>query len=245
MSSSESEDDKQIKKSKKFEESNKSEKSEMRQADKSQVEPDLYNSGQEIDPMIGQMPNQTDTTQEQSSNRADTEPHNIQEEQMKEETDEERTVFIKGLTIDITKTSAMRMTQRIGEIVGTLKAIQKSKDSLKVICMTMNDKIKLMNVKTLLGHTIIATEPFQLKRRFTQPSHLNRGIIFGVHKEITNEEMSMSIGLRAERILKKRGPNTITTEQMIVYCETELPPFVYDGWNRYKVSIYIPDPTHC
>ena len=58
--------------------------------------------------------------------------------------------------------------------------------------------------------------------------------------------MSTSIGRKAERILKKRGPNQIITEHMIIYCEYELPRFVYDGWSRYiTVSVYIPEPTRC
>ena len=156
------------------------------------------------------------------------------------------TYFVTELTTDITKANALRMTLRIEEIVGQLKVIQKSKDSLKVTCITKNDKIKLMNVKSLLGHTIIVTEPFQLKRTKAHTDVTPQsGDHIWVHREITNEEMSISIGLKAERMLKKRGPNIITTEQMIVYCESELPPFVYDGWNRFKVSVYIPDLTRC
>ena len=165
-----------------------------------------------------------------------------QHEPIIEETDEERTVYIKCLTTDITKTNPMRMTQQIEEITGKLKSIQKSKDSLKVICKTIHDKMKLLKVKSLQGHTAVITEPFSLKRKAAQASHLNRGIIFGVPKDITNDEMSTSIGRKAERILKKRGPNQIITEQMIIYCEYELPRFVYDGWNRYRVSVYIPEP---
>jgi len=92
---------------------------------------------------------------------------------------------------------------------------------------------KKTHAPSVLAHTTSKHAP-------SKTSHLNRGIIFGVPKDITNDEMSTSIGRKAERILKKRGPNQIITEQVIIYCEYELPRFVYDGWNRYITgSAYI------
>ena len=107
------------------------------------------------------------------------------------------------------------------------------------------DKRRLMEVTALLGHTVIMTEPYKMKRKHTVTNKMNRGIIFGVNKDISDEEMTMSIGLKAERIIKKKFGNTIHTEQMIVYCEGDLPPFVTCGWKRFRVSLYIPEPVRC
>ena len=57
--------------------------------------------------------------------------------------------------------------------------------------------------------------------------------------------MSISLGTKAERIIKKKFGNMITTEQMIIYCEFELPSYVTYGWKRFKVSTYIPEPVRC
>ena len=138
----------------------------------------------------------------------------------------------------------MRITQRIQEIITGLDNIRKARDSLKVTCRTIEDKKKLMSVTTLLGHTVIITEPYK-KKRYTVKNSKIRGIIFGVNEDISDDEMSISIGMKAERIIKKKFGNTIHTEQMIIYCEGDLPPYVTCGWKRVRVSLYIPEPVRC
>ena len=235
MISSESEDDKKNKKPKKVVEIPKGLST---QTDDSQVESEVPGSWEDYA--------MSEDNTEQEPNSAGSEPQNIHEksqEQMHEETDLEKTVYIRGRTTNITKVNTLRTRQSLEEIAGDLKLIQRSKDSLKVICRTTNDKVKLMKINSLLGYAVTITEPFQLRRE--QQTHPNRGIIFGVHSDITNEEMTTSLGLKAERIFKKRGSNSISTERMIIYSDSELPAYVYDGWNRYKVTDYIPEPVRC
>ena len=99
------------------------------------------------------------------------------------ETEEDRIVFIKGLTVDITDIDPKRITQRIEEIINGMENIRKVRDSLKVTCRTIEDKNKLKGVTTILGHTVIITEPYK-KKRFTATNNKTRGIIFGVNKDI-------------------------------------------------------------
>ena len=159
-----------------------------------------------------------------------------------EENDEEenKIVFIKGTQNDITKVNARRIIQRVEEIVGTIDDIRRSKDCLKVLCKTVADKDKLMKIKTLAGHEVNITEPYRTVRQI-----INRGIIFGVGRDVSDDEMTETIGIKSQRIVKKIRGILTQTEQMILYCEHDMPEYVRYGWKRYKVQTYVPEPTRC
>ena len=73
----------------------------------------------------------------------------------------------------------------------------------------------------------------------------SRGIIFDVDEELSDDEISLKIGIPAKRIIKKvRGENKIT-RQVILFFDDGIPEFIYLGWRRFRVSLYIPEPIRC
>ena len=89
------------------------------------------------------------------------------------------------------------------------------------------------------------TEPYSLTNQSKNQSIKNRGIIFGVDPNISAEEMSTVLGLKAERIAKKRGGEIFQTAQMILHFENDIPSEIFYGYIRFKVSRYIPEPIRC
>ena len=90
------------------------------------------------------------------------------------------------------------------------------------------------------------TEPyFRTKEPHNKINRTNRGIIFGVEDDISNDELSRAVGVRAERIMKKRGGSIIRTAQAILNYEGLLQDYVRIGWKRHHASLYIPHPTRC
>ena len=177
-------------------------------------------------------------------------PENEEMEASAPETKVNNIVFIRGKHQNITSINPGRVKQRIEELAGEVEQIIKSRDCLKVTCKSTQSKRRLMEAETLHGYDVIISEPFAYQAR-SQARHQartarsNRGIIFGVDKDITNEEMTASIGLPAERIVKQKGENTIVTEQMIIHFTDKIPPCILNGWKRYKARVYVPEQTRC
>ena len=157
--------------------------------------------------------------------------------------DFESFLYIKGKDFDITQVSALRAVQQIGE------ALQRNKPSvirinrcLRVRCLSHEEKEKVKEIRYLVGHAVDITEAFSRTNRAPQT---NRGIIFGIEDDVTDEEISTEIGIKAERIFKRRGDIKIPTSQILLHVEGPLPEFVRLGWRRHRVSTYIPPPTRC
>ena len=161
-----------------------------------------------------------------------------------EEEDKESFLYIKGKDFDITQVSAYRVVQQIEEALQRRKPIvTKINRCLRVTCHNHEEKQKVKEIKYLVGHAVEITEPFSRANRVTQE---NRGIIFGIEDDVTDEEISMEIGMKAERIIKRRGDTRIRTAQVILHVEGPLPEYVRIGWRRHRVSTYtIPPPTRC
>ena len=160
------------------------------------------------------------------------------------EEEENKTVFIKGRHTDITKINPRKARKEICDVIGGGFSIHQSRDSLRLVCSRTEQKEKLMNIRTILEHEIIISEPFSLTKARNRPN-TNRGIIFGVGDDISDEEMSEELGIKAERIIKKMAGKTIRTAQMILHFEGDLPPYVRFEWKRYRVSTYIPEVIRC
>ena len=159
------------------------------------------------------------------------------------EEEEKNTIFIKGRHTDITAINAGKATKEIGELIGRAFSITKSRDSLRFICKRPDQKENMMSVKTILGHDVIISEPHSRAAKNRPTS--NRGIIFGVSDDVTDEEMTEALGVKAERIIKRRGGEKVKTRQMILHFEDDLPQYVRYEWQRFRVSIYIPEVVRC
>ena len=139
------------------------------------------------------------------------------------EKEEEKIVFVRGKEMDITNMHPARILDELEAIIGATPLVSKSYKSLKIKCRNVQEKNKLMKIKTLRGADVEVTEPFSLTNRNKTGIMKNRGIIFGVELDITEEEMSNVLGLRVERISRKRGGSLIKSTQMIIHFDEEIP----------------------
>ena len=167
----------------------------------------------------------------------------INEERRENHEDMEIYVFVKGDRVDITNVSTSRVFADICDLINRKPVITRSNRSLRILCRNNTEKEILMETNYIAGHRVIFSEPY-VKSRNTLYT-LNRGIIFGVDEELTEEQISYEIGLPAKRIVKKIGGEMKITRQVILYFEGEIPAHVFFLWRRYKVSVYIPEPTRC
>ena len=260
MSSSESEDDKNTKKIRNLNQSYEGNKSEEDVAEEMETaereEAQIEKEGEEGEKSenrdnINTGP--TDKTRNEEAQKQTQKQTGKEDEEEQEinHTESNLIVFIKGTEKDVTKLNPFKVKQGIEDIAGQVESIIKSRNSLKVTCRNKHSKQRLMEADTINGHDVIISEPFSQQARMharhqaRRPARSNRGIIFGVDPDITNEEMSASIDVPAERIVKRRGENLIQTEQMILHFPDHIPPYIQFGWKRYKVSQYLPDPTRC
>ena len=80
------------------------------------------------------------------------------------EEEESKTVFIKGRNTDITKVNPRKARKEICDIIGGGFSITQSRDSLRLICSRLEQKEKVMNIRTILEHDVIITEPYNLTK---------------------------------------------------------------------------------
>ena len=123
--------------------------------------------------------------------------------------------------------------------------ISQANKSLRIICHTEEEKRKLFETTHLAGYEVEFSEPRKKIDRIETQNHSRRGIIFDVDDELTNEEIQSLLGIHAERIIKKKGGETIRTNRIILYFTDEMPEHVYLGWKRFRVSLYVPPPLRC
>ena len=206
ISTSESDEDKMVKKNKKIYEpyvdgrqimTNDADTDEIEMADQDEVATEEINENEKSNDQQDQNTDHSPETLDELHAKSD-DVRNGKHGSITGENDDEQNkiVFIKGTQNDITKVNAMRIKQRVEEIAGTIEEIRRSKDSLKVLCKTVADKVKLMKVKTLAGHEVNLTEPYKMVRQSTIHTRINnRGIIFGVGRDVSDEEMTETIGI--------------------------------------------------
>ena len=185
----------------------------------------------------------SDAEQEAEQRKARSEENKKNDEDGDEDGDKESLPYIKGKDFNITQVSAFRAVQQIEEALRRRKpTVTKVNQCLRVTCQNREERQALKEIRFLVGHTVEVTEPFS---RANQAIQANRGIIFGIDDDVTDEEIFMEIGIKAERIVKRRGNARIPTAQVILHVEGPLPEFVRIGWRRHRVSVYIPPPTRC
>ena len=167
----------------------------------------------------------------------------INEERRENHKDMEIYVFVKGDRVDITNVSTSRVFADICDLINRKPVITRSNRSLRILCRNNAEKEILMGTNYIAGHRVIFSEPYAKSRNALYT--LNRGIIFGVDEELTEEQISYEIDLPAKRIVRKIGGEIKITRQVILYFEGKIPAHVFFLWRRYEVSVYIPEPTNC
>ena len=152
-------------------------------------------------------------------------------------------VYIKGSHTDITKTSPTRVFDDFQKILHRRPTIKLSGISLRITCLNSREKEILLDTQFIAGHQISCTEPYEKTRNLS--SRPAAGIIFDVDVDISIDEIERELGVRAKRNIKRIKGQIINTRQVILFFEGEIPEFVFFGWRRFRVALYIPDLIRC
>lgn len=110
--------------------------------------------------------------------------------------------------------------------------------------VTANDEAALLEIKLL--SKLETWDLVQIERKM-----LIKGVIQGVHKRITNEEMTQAMTVassitKAERIMKRiNGRLEETTCVVITFEASTLPLSVYMAFTHYHVRLFNQAPTQC
>ena len=171
-------------------------------------------------------------------NHINTGPAASIEEDVSEEV--ESYVYVKGDNIDITKFDPVKITVAVQHLLERIPTMNKSNNSLRILCQNVREKRILLNTWDLAGVPVTFSEPH---RRYVNT--IKRGIIFDVDEELSTDEIEQITGVKAKRIIKKIRGETRTTKQVILHFEEEMPRYIYLGWRRFKVETFIPDPVRC
>ena len=158
---------------------------------------------------------------------------------------EETTIYVRALKVDITRINSVRIFADFKRVINGKPEITLANRSLRIKCVTEEEKQKLTAITHLAGHKVEFTEPYSKINRTGLQKYSNRGIIFEVEEEITDDEIQSTLGIKAERVIKKKSGQTIRTNRVILHFNDEIPKFVHLGWKRYRVSTYVPEPVRC
>jgi len=189
-----------------------------------------------------------DTTEEknQESDKSSVHGEEVPSSDMDYETaghSRELIVYAKGIDTDITRGAyAQKIYSDIKQTIDREPSAVKVKQSLRIKCRNEEEKNKLFSLRYLAGHRVEISEPYENNGL---NKNTKRGIIFNMEEDISKEEMEEAFGIPVERIIKRRGGQRIETKQVILHFKDELPGYVYFGYRRFRVSLYIPEPQRC
>ena len=150
-------------------------------------------------------------------------------------------VFVRGLYVNLTKRSTVRVQREIYAILNRTVQIKISGESLRITCQNDAEKQKLMLRKEIDDCEVIFSEPYHKRQK-----NYKKGIIFGVSKDITDEEICKETQANTAKRIKSKFKGVLAaTERVLLDFPDSMPTHVYIGYKRHKVSEYIPEPLRC
>ena len=152
-------------------------------------------------------------------------------------------IYVKGIHVDITRVNHIRVYEDLEKTLHRRPSIKQSNKSLRITCLDRREREILIDTQFIAGYQVSCTKPYETPRNSSNRS--NRGIIFDVDVDIPTDEIELALGVTAKRNTRRVKGETINTRQVILFFENEIPEFVYFGWRRHRVSLYIPEPTRC
>jgi hypothetical protein len=154
----------------------------------------------------------------------------------------EYNVYARGIETEITKVNSLQVCFDIALTIDREPKITMVNKSLRIEYHSKAEMNRLLKIDLLAGHRVEMSEPYKKNGLYKNGK---RGIIFHVEQDITIQEMELAFGVKVERIVKKKDGQTITTGQVILHFIDDLPMYVYFGYRRFRVSVYIPEPRRC
>ena len=145
--------------------------------------------------------------------------------------------------------------KEIVQLIGENDSMKITGKSIRVKCINDAQKQRLMTMTSLMGHEVGVTGARGLEAVEAREGRgsegprggVQRGIIFGVSLDDTDEEVKEAIGaLSVRRLMKREGEGRVPTTTVVFDVGgDQLPEFVYVGCMRKRVKLYIPNPMRC
>jgi len=145
----------------------------------------------------------------------------------------------------------IKFNKEIIEKIGAVEKIKLNGKCIIIKCKTDHQKQKLMQTSELFGQLISVTEPWSKTRKAKdntdfEGSHSEKGIIFGVPLELSEDEIRFEINADSVRRMKRRINGYLEdTPNVIISYTDHLPDHVNIGFMTFRVRIYIPRPFRC
>ena len=136
-------------------------------------------------------------------------------------------------------------------LCGKTGDIKLSKSCVRVTCLSLKQKTQLLNTVELNAKAVEVSEPWTTDTHpsasgYSPSSRSNRGIIFGISTDLSEEEIAEEVeAVSVHRLAKWSGGQKEATRNVVLSFSEELPQFVYLGFMRRKVKPYIPPPMRC
>ena len=159
------------------------------------------------------------------------------------------TVYLKGQDFDIAKEAIrnpLEFTRKLTSIAGAVSEVKLLKDSVRVTCVAVKQKMILLQFTDWFGKPVTVTEPWGKAPTGNRRPAFQKGIIFGVSTEVSEYDIQSETKAEiARRIVKWTSGQQVKTGSVVLSYPETLPEFVYIGFLRYKVKPYIPQPIRC
>lgn len=166
-------------------------------------------------------------------------------------------VYIKGKTsniVQLAKSKPIQIKKALSAIIDNNEQIKLTGQTLRIRCKDANQKDYLMKMTQLLDVEIDVSEPFSVSKikhqndiNKTKAISYNKGIIFGIPLDITDDELKFEIKATwLQRMTQRSGNQFIPTTTVIFAVDAaDLPESVMIGYIRKRVKRYIPRPLRC
>ena len=158
-------------------------------------------------------------------------------------------VYLKGQDFDIVKEASkhpLEFSRKLSSIAGAVGEVKLIKDCVRITCVSVKQKMVLLNITDWFGKSVSVTEPWSKDTVGNHRSVFQKGIIFGVSTELTEFDIQSETKAQiARRISKWTSEGLVKTGSVVLSYPESLPEFVFIGFLRYKVKPYIPQPIRC
>src|SRR6267154_2941896 len=123
--------------------------------------------------------------------------------------------FVKGKHENIANLNSISLKEALFKVDHSLKPEQLKyvKDSLRISCINVEQKNKILEISTLMGIEIETSSHYALNRQSIDYKAVERVIIFGVSVDITEEQVCNETGAISSKRLQKKMKQVLHDHQ--------------------------------
>jgi len=161
-------------------------------------------------------------------------------------------VFIKGVNNNIGRfafQNPINFKRAIITAIGEVRSIKVKDDHIILTCQNPTQKTSALQLADINGQPVKVSPPSSNTRKtqYTPGEKQSKGIIFGVSRSLTDDEISGETTSTSVRRLTKliNGQRENTETVVLTFSNSQLPEYVNIGFLKYRVKPYIPLPFRC